>query len=105
MANTNKRFYGPAQLATSAATVYTCPASTIGTMKRARVSNPDSVAHTFTLSIGADAAGTRIYSQVTVQPQNGYDIWGPFTLTAGQIIQAFADNTALVLVINGTEQT
>lgn len=92
-------------MAAAAATVYTCPAATIATVQRARVSNPDSSDHTFTLSIGNNAAGTQLYAGVTVKANSGYDIWGPFTLTAGEIIQAFGSSTNLVLTVNGIEQT
>lgn len=102
---TRKRFAGPAQMATSATTLYTCPASTIATVQRARISNPDSSDHTFTLSIGSNAAGTQVYSGVTVKANSGYDIWGPFTLTAAEIIQGFGSSTNLVVTINGIEQT
>jgi hypothetical protein len=100
---TSKRLAGPAALTTSAATKYTCPAATVAVIRRIRVDNPGGGStHAFTLSIGADAVGTRLYDALSV-PAGGVDIYGPFSLAAGEIIQAFADNTALVLEIDGTE--
>ncbi len=102
---TPKRLYGPAQLPAAAATAYTVPASTIAVIRRMRVSNPSGNARLFTISIGADAAGTRLYSGVSVPAGGSQDIFGPFTLAAGEVIQAYADAaTAVVLEIDGTEQ-
>ncbi len=105
MPTISKRLAGPAALTTSAATKYTCPALTIAVIRRMRVSNPSGGALTFTLSIGVDAAGTRLYDAVSVPANSGLDIYGPFTLAAGDIIQAFGSGTALVLVADGTEST
>ena len=105
MATVAKRLYGPASLTTSAATKYTVPGATSAQIKRIRVDNPGGgVARAFTLSIGADAAGTLLYDAVVVPP-GGLDIYGPFNLATGEIVQAFADNVALVLEIDGTETT
>ncbi len=104
MATTSKRFFGPAQLTNAAATKYTCPGSTVAVIRRMRVSNPTGSAVPFTLSIGADAAGTRLYDGVSIPAASYLDIWGPFSLAAAEIIQAFAgSNSALVLEIDGTE--
>lgn len=100
----SKRFFGPAQLTNAAATKYTCPALTVAVIRRMRVSNPTGGAVTFTLSIGADAAGTRLYDGVSIPAGGALDIWGPFSLAATEIVQSFAGaNTSLVLEIDGTE--
>lgn len=102
---TPTRLFGPAQLGNTAATRYTCPGSTIAVMKRMRVSNPTGAPVNFTLSIGNDAAGTRLYDGVVVPAGGALDIYGPFTLAAGNIVQAYGStNNALVLEIDGTEQ-
>lgn len=102
MTTTPKRLYGPTALTTSAATKYTSPA-TGAQIKHIRVDNPQGgSARAFTLSIGADAAGTRLYDGLTVPP-GGIDLWGPFTLGNAEIVQALADNAALVLTIDGVE--
>jgi hypothetical protein len=104
MATTSKRLFGPAQLTNAAATLYTAPAATVAVARRLRVSNPTVNPITFTLSIGADAAGTRLFDNVPVPPCGSLDIYGPFTLAATQLFQGFASvNAALVLEIDGTE--
>jgi hypothetical protein len=106
MATTSKRLFGPAQLTNAAATKYTCPALTVAVIRRMRVSNPTGGAVTFTISIGADASGTRLYDAVSVPAGGAVDIWGPFTLAAAEILQALASaNTSLVLTVDGTETT
>lgn len=106
MATTSKRFSGPAQVSNAAATKYTCPAATVAVVRRIRVSNPSINPVQFTLSIGADAAGTRMYDNVPVLPCQSLDLYGPFSLAAAEIIQAFASsNNVLVLEIDGTETT
>lgn len=102
---TPKRLFGPAQLTNAASTKYTCPASTIAVIKRMRVSNPTGGAVTFTLSIGNDAAGTRLYDAVSIPAGGSLDIYGPFTLAAAEVVQSLASaNSSLVLEIDGTEQ-
>lgn len=104
MATTSKRFSGPAQVSNAAATKYTCPASTVAVVRRIRVSNPSINPVQITMSIGADAAGTRLLDNVPVLPCSGLDIYGPFSLAEAEIIQAFASaNNVLVLEIDGTE--
>ena len=100
----SKRLFGPAQLTNAAATKYTCPALTIAVIRRMRVSNPSGNAVAFTLSIGNDAAGTRLYDGVTIPANGSLDIWGPFTLAASEVVQSFAGTASvLVLEIDGTE--
>lgn len=100
----NSRFSGPALLSGSAATVYTCPASTVATIRRIRATNPSGAPVAFTLSIGADAQGTRLWDAASIPAGGSINDYGPFTLTAGQIIQAYGGSAnVLVLVINGQE--
>ncbi len=106
MATISKRLFGPAQLTNAAATKYTVPALTTTVIRRMRVSNPTGGALTFTISIGADAAGTRLYDAVSVPAGGSVDIWGPFTMAAAEILQALASAaTSLVLTVDGTEST
>ena len=100
----SKRLAGPAQLTNAAATKYTVPAATTTVIRRGRVSNPTGGAVPFTMSIGADAAGTRLYDAVSIPAGGSLDIFGPFTLAATEIVQAFASaNASLVLELDGTE--
>jgi len=67
MALTPKRLYGPALIATGPATVYTVPASTKTILRYIHVSNPSASPVTLTLSIGADAAGTRLWQTYEIK--------------------------------------
>lgn len=101
---TPKRFSGPQFLTNAPVTQYTCPESTIAVIKRMRVSNPSGGAINFKLSLGADAANTRLYD-VDIPANGSLDVFGPFTLEDGQIVQAYAGTTnTLVLEIDGSEQ-
>ena len=66
MARTPKRIVGPALVATGPTTVYTCPALTKTIIRHIHVSNPSASPVTLTLSIGADAAGTRLLSTYSI---------------------------------------
>lgn len=103
-----KRLFGPAQLTNAAATKYTSPTpsapfSLMKTIVRhIHVSNPTGSDVTFTMSIGADAAGTRIYDAFTIPKGQAYDAFCMYVLEAGEIIQSFAGTaSALVLTLDG----
>ncbi len=98
-ASFSKRLSGPVSLSTSAQTVYTSAADTVVT--RGRVSNPTGSTQTFTMSIGVDAAGTRIYSATPILAGRALDIYGPLSLADSEIIQAFGSSSSLVLELNG----
>jgi hypothetical protein len=66
MPRTPKRLYGPALPAVGPATVYTVPAGTKTIIRQIHVSNPNAAARTYTFTIGADAAGTRLYSAFSI---------------------------------------
>ena len=92
---------GPAALSNAAATIYTAP--TAGTylagpavVRKIHFFNADVVARTVTVSIGADAAGTRILSGYSIPAASPYDLWGPFTLEATEIVQAYASVVTVV---------
>ena len=100
------RFYGPAQLPNTTGTRYTVPASTSAVLRHIKLSNPTGSPVTFTLSIGADAAGTRIYDAYSVAAGANLDIWVYEPLAAGEILAANAGTaTALVVTLSGDELT
>lgn len=104
MADTAKRLVGPTQLTASAATVYTVPASTTALLRHMRVVNTGTVAATITVSIGADAAGTRIWAGQTVQPGGFLDWSGLMVMAAAETLQAYASAAStLTLTISGVE--
>ena len=103
MARTPLRLHGPAQVSNSAATKYTADTKTVIT--HIHVYNPGSAA-TFTLSIGNDAAGTRLFDAVSIAEDVPFDAWGPYTIENGEVIQALSGtNNQLVLTIDGYEVT
>ncbi len=101
----NKRLFGPGVLTASAVTKYTAPGSGgSAQIKRMRASCTDGADHTVTISIGADATGTRIYNTYPVSGTLGADIFGPFNLAASEILQAFCSSNGLVVLeADGTE--
>ena len=101
------RIVGPALVATGPTTVYTVPASTRATIRRIHVYNPSGSAVTFTMSIGADAAGTRLYDARSIPAAaagvstNQLDDYGPYTIEAAGTIQVAAGtNNILTIVID-----
>jgi hypothetical protein len=106
MALVKKRLAGPIQLTAAAVTRYTAPARTpAAVIDRIHLYNADSSARTVTISIGADAAGTRLYDAYSIPAASPYDVYGPFTLASGEIVQALADVTLKVtLTIDGREE-
>jgi len=106
MAKTAKRLAGPAQVSNSAATKYTVPASTKTIIRHIHVQNPSGSAVTFTMSIGADAAGTRIYDAYSIAAGGVLDHYCYLVVDAAEIVQAFAGtNNVLTLAIYGDELT
>jgi predicted amidohydrolase len=106
MAKTPKRLFGPAQLTAAAATKYTVPASTKTIVRHIHLYNADTVARAVTVSIGADAAGTRIYDAISLAAGAELDRWVYYVVEAAEVIQAFADVTAKVtLTVDGDELT
>ena len=110
MARIPKRLYGPAQIATGPATVYTVPANTKTIVRTIQLSQPSASPVTFTLSVGADAAGTRLWSTYSI-PAAAAGVTDSvriipmyLVLEEGEIIQLSAGtNNTLVIVITGDE--
>lgn len=99
-----KRMAGPAQVSNAAATKYTVGANRRGIIRHIHVQNPSVSAVTFTASIGADAAGTRIFDAFSIGAGAVLDHMCYYVLEAAEIFQAFAGtNNILTLTINGDE--
>ncbi len=87
------RLFGPALVATGPATVFTAAATERVRIAVIWVSNPTASPVSFTASIGADAAGTRIIGTNTTQniPANSVvPFYGPFVLHPSETIQLSA---------------
>lgn len=106
MPRTATRIVGPAQVATGPTTIYTAPALTKVVTRRIHVMNPSGSAVTFTLTIGADAAGTRVLGAYSIAAGAVYIEYGPMTIDAAEIITASAGtNNILVLTIDADVYT
>jgi len=104
MARIPTRLAGPAQVSNAAATKYTVPALTKTIVRHIHVQNPSGAAVTFTMSIGADAAATRIFDAYSIAAGSVFDHFCYYVLTVAEIIQAFAGtNNILTLEIGGDE--
>lgn len=112
MPRTPKRLYGPALVATGPATVYTVPALTKAIIRWIHLSNPSGSAVLFTFSIGADAAGTRLWSSYSIPAaaagvtDSVRDIPIYEVMEAAEVIQlAAGTNNILNITISGDELT
>lgn len=106
MPSTWKRLFGPAQISNAAATKYTVPALTKTRIRHIHISNPSGSIVNLTISIGADAAGVRIFDAFPIPANDVYNDYGVYVVDAAEIIQAFGSTTnILVLTIDGEEIT
>ena len=105
MARIAKRLAGPALVSNAAATKYTVPTSVRTIVRHIHISNPTGSSVDFTLSIGADAAATRLFDGFPISPDSVVDHFCYYVLTAAEIIQAFAGtNNVITLTIDGDEE-
>lgn len=105
MARTEKRLFGPALLSDSTATKYTCPADTRAKVRYLHVSN-NGAATTLTLSIGSDAAGTRLFDAYPIGANEVKIFFVDWTLVAAEIIAAHAaDANRLNVTLGGWEES
>ena len=112
MARTPLRLAGPAQVANSATTIYTVPASTKTIVRHIHVQNPSGSPVTFTLSIGTDAAAKRIFDAFSIPAAAAgvtasvIDHWCYYVLEAADVIQVNSgSNNVLVIVMDGDQLT
>ena len=106
MARTPKRLFGPLQVSNAVTTRYTVPALTKTIIRHVHISNPSASAVLFTLSIGADAAGTRLYDAFSIPANSVRDDYWYQPVETTEIIQTNAGtNNILVITCNGDELT
>ena len=106
LVDVQKRLYGPAQPGLAAATLYTVPANRKTTIELIHAANTTGTAATLTLSIGADAAATRLLSAYSIAANGIFTLPTELTLVATEIIQGLqGTGSALTVTINGTETT
>lgn len=101
MAKTFDRLYGPAQLPNTTGTRYTAPAAG-AVVRMVHVSNPTAGSVDLTLSVGADAAGTRLFDGYPIPADSIRTFWVDVQLDNAEIIAAHASAaTSLVLTLGG----
>lgn len=106
MAKTAKRLAGPVQVPAAVGTRYTVPAGTKTILRHIHIFNPSGATVKVTLTIGADAAGTRIYDAVSILAGAELDRWCYYVLEAAEIVQSSSDtNNTAVLILDGDELT
>jgi hypothetical protein len=106
MARAQDRLFGPAQVSNAAATKVTAGAAEKLVMRHIHVSNPSGSIVTFTMSIGADAAATRIFDAYPIPASTAVDFFGMYVVQAGEVVQAFAGtNNILTLECSGDRLT
>lgn len=104
MARIAKRLAGPALITNAAANKYTVPAVTKTIVRHIHVQNPTGAAVTFTLSIGADAAATRLFDAYSIAAGAILDHFCYYVLEAAEVIEALAGtNNVMTLTIDGDE--
>lgn len=102
MARIPTRFSGPALLSNAAATKYTVSASEKVIVRHVHVQNPTGAAVTFTMSIGADAAATRLFDAYSIAAGAVFDHFCYYIVDAAEIIQAYAGtNNVMTLTMDG----
>lgn len=103
MADVGKRI-GPSPGTGAAATLYTCAATNGFLWRSMSICNTTTTAQTFRMSIGADAAGTRLYHDLSIPPNFTFDWTGLRYLANTETIQWNAPTTLTVTIV-GVEQT
>jgi hypothetical protein len=110
MPRTSKRLFGPAQVATGPTTVYTAPAGQASLLTFLWINNPSAAPVTLTLSVGADAAGTRLFETYSIPAKaagvtdSNRPLFVNIPLAAGEIVTLSAGtNNILVAMGSGFE--
>ena len=112
MTKVSTRVSGPAQLAGATAVLYTVPAGTKAQRIRFHVQNPSGAAVTLTVSIGADAADTRLLDAYSIPAAaagvtgNVVDFYWDHAMVAGETLRAHASAaTTMVATVTVDELT
>lgn len=99
-----KRLVGPRTVPLADTLMYTTPASRRTVVRHIHYVNATGGAVTFTLSIGADATGTRIFDAYSVAAGAVLDHFAYYVLEAAEVIRARASvDITTTLTIDGDE--
>lgn len=106
MTDTAKRLGGPEKIGTAEETLYTAGGSTVAIIRNIHICNTTAAGATIKMSIGADAAGTRIMSDVRVEAYSMYDWSGFLVLGNSETLRAQSGTAdALTVTVSGVEVT
>lgn len=98
------RFAGPQQLTASPVTLYTAPTSRIAILRHIDVYNPTAGSVSLTMSVGTDAAATRLYDGYAIPAGKRLNMFIRRPLVAGEKIEAFASEASkLIITLSGDE--
>lgn len=108
MAGQLKRIAGPAYMASSAADIYTPPASTIYTVIRhIHIANVTAGAVTFTLYVGGTAGsvgGTELFKAVSVAANSSFDYYCTQKMISTDFLSGLASaGTSLTITVEGEQ--
>jgi hypothetical protein len=104
VSDTATRIAGPILMTTGAQTYYTVPANTTTIIRSIHIANTSGTAATATLSIGADAAGTRLLPAKSIAANEVYHLPCFIVLTAAETLRGLAGTTnVLTLTVSGVE--
>lgn len=107
MTDTLKRLVGPKTLESSTTAQYDSTGKTVA-VRFIHVSNPTTSDSTLTMSIGADAGGTRLFDAYVIPAKSVFAYPCNFVLVTGDgasAITAHAPSGTLVLTVSGVEVT
>lgn len=104
MTDTAKRI-GPTSVGSAETTLYTVPAATTCIVKWIRIANATGTAATIKMGVGADAAGTRLLSVLSIPANDFLDLSEQFlVLAATETLRATGGtNNALTFTAGGVE--
>lgn len=101
MAKTATQLKAPGQLANVAATVFTTPTG-LTIIRYIHVINQTASSVSFTMSLGADSATTRIFDAYPISAFTTLDFFTYHVVASGVTVQAFASSaSALNLTVDG----
>jgi hypothetical protein len=93
MTDTATRPVGPILLTNTTATLYTVPAASTFIARLIHIANTSGTAATVKLSIGTDAAGTRLLGDYSISPNSTYDWSGFLPVLQGEVIKGHSGTT------------
>lgn len=102
MTDTAARIIGPILLTSSSVTLYTVPGATTAILRNIHIANTSGTAATARLSIGADAAGTRLLGDLSIPANSTYDWSGFMPVAAVETIRGQSGTTnVLTITVSG----